>query len=134
MRRATPATPPPEYVKRTWRRIGAAAVAAGFTPQLGFLAAQMFLPAVRAPWEPAHVAVLLLAVSVPALVAIVVLAVRWERRLLARIAEFGGRLCPRCAYPMPGVRDAGTCPECGARCDMPAVERAWRGFLPRFRR
>jgi hypothetical protein len=119
----------PEYVARRYRRLTELAFAAALGPQLALTAANWLWPGPR----PARFGMAMVALSFTAVAALLVLTARWERRVTRGIAEFGGKLCPHCAYPLPGCSGATVCPECGHACAMEQAELAWRAFQPRLR-
>lgn len=51
------------------------------------------------------------------------------RRLKRRVREHGGRLCTACLFPLKGLGDAGTCPECGTDYDIASTIESWKRDL-----
>ena len=51
------------------------------------------------------------------------------RRLKRRVREHGGKLCTACLFPLKGLGDAGTCPECGTDYDIATTIEAWKRDL-----
>lgn len=41
------------------------------------------------------------------------------------------RFCIKCGYNLADNPGSGTCPECGVKYEMPAVQDAWRRSFPR---
>ena len=64
----------------------------------------------------------------------IVLVVRWERRLAARLRAGDYCLCPNCGYALTGHTGETTCPECGRACDIEHAQRQWREYRPPPRR
>lgn len=50
---------------------------------------------------------------------------RW-RRLGARAAATGGRVCADCGYDLSGLAEQGECPECARPYIIADVQRYWR--------
>jgi uncharacterized paraquat-inducible protein A len=53
----------------------------------------------------------------------------WSRgrsALLRQAAAWGGRMCPRCHYPLKDLGENGTCPECGETFRVEDLVRTWR--------
>ena len=51
------------------------------------------------------------------------------RRLKRRVRERRGRLCTACLFPLEGLGDAGTCPECGTDYDIASTIESWKRDL-----
>jgi len=52
----------------------------------------------------------------------------WKRTTAAvRAADF--RLCIFCGYPLTGIDEAGSCPECGKPFDIEETQRLWRAVI-----
>ena len=53
----------------------------------------------------------------------------WAARRLtkfrARVRELEYRVCPHCAYPLDGLGDAGSCPECGLTFTLEGLRDVW---------
>ncbi len=60
----------------------------------------------------------------------IVLVVRWEKRLAARLRAGDYCLCPNCGYAMTGHTGKAACPECGRACDIEQAQRQWREYRP----
>ncbi len=56
-----------------------------------------------------------------------------RRRGASEVLGRGGRLCPRCRYPVTHVAEMGVCPECGEPFTQQDNLAAWRAKYPWLR-
>lgn len=66
------------------------------------------------------------------LVLSMLLIVRGERRLVARLKASNYSLCPHCGYSLRGHAGQVSCPECGTVSEIEDIETKWRAFRPRI--
>jgi rubrerythrin len=61
---------------------------------------------------------------------LIVLVVRHEKRLHARVRKMGYLFCPYCDYDLKGLPQKHVCPECGRPYDADELRREWEEAFP----
>lgn len=57
---------------------------------------------------------------------VMILRLRFMRRLKAKLRAADGALCPDCGYDLRGLAEKGDCPECGRAFEREADMAFWR--------